>query len=68
MAKTLEDCIAETYAVGDIIPLTRGREGVIREVLMDENGKITELVVSDDKGKRSTVPMQTKNDVHRNKK
>ena len=65
MAKTLEDFMAEAYTVGDIIPLTRGREGVIREVLMDNKGKVTGLVVSDDKGKRSTVSMQTKNDVHR---
>jgi hypothetical protein len=67
MAKTLEDCIAETYTVGDIIPLTRGREGVIREVHMNDKGKVTELVVTNDKGKRSTVSMQTKNDVHRKK-
>ena len=67
MAKTLEDCIAETCTVGDIIPLTRGREGVIREVHMNDKGKVTELVVTDDKGKRLTVSMQTKNDVHRKK-
>lgn len=68
MAKTLEDFMAEAYTVGDIIPLTRGREGVIKEVHMNSKGKITELVVSDDRGKITTVPMQTRNDVHRNKK
>lgn len=67
MAKRLDDFMTENYKVGDSIDLARGRTGTIKEVHFNEKGKISELVVLDNKNKKHVVPIQTKYDVRRKK-